>query len=80
MTQPVECIDREMDLIQAAAILADKKYSGAPVIDAGGNIVGVLSEKDFLMRMGVGEPISFMQIVAHCLANKNIWGRTTTTP
>jgi len=70
MTQPVHCIRLDMDLIQAATFLADKGFSGAPVIDAAGKIVGVLSEKDFLAKMGLGQPTSFMQIVAHCLNNR----------
>jgi CBS-domain-containing membrane protein len=70
MTQPVHCVGLDMDVIQAAIFLADKRFSGAPVIDAGGKIVGVLSEKDFLARMGLGQPASFMQIVAHCLHNR----------
>jgi len=69
MTQPVRCVELDMDVIQAATFLADKRFSGAPVIDAAGKIVGVLSEKDFLAKMGLGQSASFMQIVAHCLNN-----------
>ena len=70
MTSPVHCLHAHMDLVQAAIFLADKQFSGAPVIDDSGKLVGVLSEKDFLARMGFGKPVSFMQIVAHCLTNK----------
>ena len=70
MTKPAHCVGLDMDLIQAATFLADKRFSGAPVIDSGGKIVGVLSEKDFLAKMGLGQPTSFMQIVAHCLNNR----------
>ena len=70
MTKPAHCVELNMDLIQAATFLADKRFSGAPVIDSGGKIVGVLSEKDFLAKMGLGQPTSFMQIVAHCLNNR----------
>ena len=70
MTQPVQCLRADMDLMQAATFLAEKRFSGVPVVDAGGSIVGVLSEKDFLVKMGVGQPLSFMQIVAHCLTHK----------
>ncbi len=37
-----------MDLLDAVRILVDKQISGAPVIDERGNLVGVLSERDFL--------------------------------
>jgi CBS domain-containing protein len=70
MTQPVQCVGADMDLIQAATFLAEKRFSGVPVVDTSGSLVGVLSEKDFLAKMGVGPPLSFMQIVAHCLTNK----------
>ncbi len=70
MTQPAHCVELNMDLIQAATFLADKRFSGAPVIDTAGKIVGVLSEKDFLAKMGLGQPTAFMQIVAQCLNNR----------
>ncbi len=70
MTIEVHCVELAMDLRQAATFLADKKISGAPVVDGEGKVVGVVSEKDFLARMGVGKAASFMQIIAHCLNNK----------
>lgn len=70
MTSPVHCLHADMDLVQAALFLADKQFSGAPVVDDSNRLVGVLSEKDFLASMGLGKPASFMQIVAHCLTNK----------
>ncbi|MCK9294937.1 MAG: CBS domain-containing protein [Desulfobulbaceae bacterium] len=70
MTSPVHCIGLEMDLVQAAAFLADKRISGAPVVDGAGRIAGMVSEKDFLARMGLGKSVSFMQIISHCLHNK----------
>ncbi len=70
MTKEVHCVELAMDLRQAATFLADKKISGAPVVDGEGKVVGVVSEKDFLAKMGVGKAASFMQIIAHCLNNK----------
>lgn len=70
MTKEVHCVEMGMDLRQAAMFLADKNISGAPVVDVAGKVVGVVSEKDFLAKMGVGNAASFMQIVAHCLSNK----------
>ena len=70
MTSPVNTVGIEMDLRQTATFLAEKRISGAPVVDSDGRIAGVVSEKDFLSIMGVGKPESFMQIVAHCLKNK----------
>jgi CBS domain-containing protein len=70
MTKPVQLIGEEMDLVKAAALLAAKQISGAPVVDQKGKIVGVVSEKDFLKEMGFGATPSFMQIATHCLNNK----------
>lgn len=69
MTRPVHCIRLGMDLMQTATFLADHRISGAPVVDADGGIAGVISEKDFLALMGIGQPHSFMQIIARCLQN-----------
>ncbi|MBU1565915.1 MAG: CBS domain-containing protein [Proteobacteria bacterium] len=70
MTKQVHCVELAMDLRQVATFLAEKKISGAPVVDAEGKVVGVVSEKDFLLKMGVGKSASFMEIIAHCLNNK----------
>lgn len=70
MSRPVHCIGHSMNLMQTAAFLADKGISGAPVVDAEGRVVGVVSEKDFLAKMGLGKSASFMQVIAHCLQNK----------
>lgn len=70
MARPVHCVGLGMDLVQAALFLAENKLSGAPVVDADGSIAGVISEKDFLAKMGLGASTSFMQIIAHCLTNK----------
>lgn len=70
MTSPVHQIALGMDLRQTAAFLAEKGISGAPVVDADARLAGVVSEKDFLVKMGLGKTASFMQIIAHCLNNK----------
>lgn len=67
MTRPVLAIAGTMALVDAAALLAEAQVSGAPVVDEGGMIVGVVSEKDFLREMGMGDKPSFMRIATHCL-------------
>jgi CBS domain-containing protein len=71
MTKPVQLVNQEMPLVQAAALLAEKRISGAPVIDQEGKIVGIVSEKDFLKEMGFSATPSFMQIATHCLNDKS---------
>lgn len=70
MSAPVYTVRADSDLISAAGLLAEKGISGAPVTDPEGRIVGVLSEKDFLRRMGAERSGSFMQVVARCLGEK----------
>jgi CBS domain-containing protein len=70
MSAQVHSVGVEMDLIETASLLAEKGISGAPVVDREGKIVGVVSEKDFLAKMGAGKTGSFMQVIAHCLKNK----------
>lgn len=70
MSSPVHVIGAGADLIATAALLAEKGISGAPVTDQDGRIVGVVSEKDFLRKMGAGQSGSFMQVIALCLKNK----------
>ena len=71
MSRKVVVLGQETALVQAASLLAEKKISGAPVVDCDGRVVGVVSEKDFLKEMGFGENPSFMQIATHCLGNKD---------
>jgi len=70
MTTPAHGIDIDADLITTATLLAEKGISGAPVTDRKNGVVGVISEKDFLRRMGADQRGSFMQVIAHCLKNK----------
>jgi CBS domain-containing protein len=70
MSTPVHTVHVDNDLISTAALLAEKGIAGVPVTDPEGCVVGVISEKDFLRRMGAGPNGSFMQVVAHCLTNK----------
>lgn len=71
MSRLVVVVEQETALVQAAALLAEKQVSGAPVVNSDGEIVGVVSEKDFLKEMGFGAVPSFMQIATHCLNDKS---------
>jgi CBS domain-containing protein len=67
MTSPVHCLHCEMSASEAATFMADLGISGAPVVDEQGIICGVVSEKDFLRKMGLPGTASFMTVVAQCL-------------
>lgn len=48
MTSKPTVFTRDMDLLDAVCVLVDRRISGAPVVDGRGNLVGVLTERDFL--------------------------------
>lgn len=54
MTQPVISVDADAPISLAIRLLLQKKISGLPVVDAGGNLVGVVTEGDFLRRAEPG--------------------------
>lgn len=52
MTSDVVTVTPETPLREAAALLAERKISGLPVVDAEGHVVGVLSEADIVVKAG----------------------------
>lgn len=52
MTTPVMTIPHETSLREAARLLSGSGISGAPVVDADGRCLGVLSSSDFVTRAG----------------------------
>ncbi len=50
MTTPVATVSPETSLKEVASILAARGISGLPVCDAGGRVVGVVSEADILRK------------------------------
>ncbi|HXX26259.1 MAG TPA: CBS domain-containing protein [Pseudolabrys sp.] len=50
MTRTVVSVDPDTTVLQAARIMLAHHISGLPVVDKAGNLVGVLSEGDFLRR------------------------------
>jgi CBS domain-containing protein len=54
MTTDVITVDPDATVQTLAALLAERGISGAPVIDAGGHLVGVVSEGDLLHRAEIG--------------------------
>jgi CBS domain-containing membrane protein len=70
MTRDVIAVANDAALPEVASLMAQHGVSGVPVIDAGRRVVGVISEKDFLARMGASKTGSFMEVVADCLESK----------
>jgi CBS domain-containing membrane protein len=70
MTRKVIAVSEETSLAEVAAVMGAQGISGVPVLDKNGRVTGIISEKDFLTRMGVTGPQNFMSLVAACLSTK----------
>jgi len=70
MTKTVISVERHTSSGEVAFLLATNGIAGAPVVDERKKVVGVISEKDFLLHMGSKDTRSFMDVIAQCLSNK----------
>jgi CBS domain-containing protein len=70
MTKEVAAVKRETPLKEVAKLMAEQGVSGVPVIEEDRKVAGVISEKDFLSRMGGKSGKTFMGVVAKCLKGK----------
>ena len=70
MTSEVVCVKRDTPLKEVAKLMAEKGVSGVPVIEEDRKVAGVISEKDFLSRMGARDTKTFMGVVSKCLKGK----------
>jgi|UniRef100_A0A7V6A1H0 CBS domain-containing membrane protein len=70
MTREVAAVKPDTPLADVAGAMGRRGVSGVPVVDDGNRVVGVVSEKDFLRRMGVVDSQNFMTLVASCLRSK----------
>jgi CBS-domain-containing membrane protein len=70
MTTDVVAVKPDTPVADVAAAMGRRGVSGVPVVDAEHKVVGVISEKDFLVRMGVKDAKNFMSLVAGCLMTK----------
>ncbi len=70
MTRDVAWVRVDTPLQEVAELMARRGVSGVPVLDAADRVAGVISEKDFLKRLGSQGITSFMGVVAECLREK----------
>ena len=47
-------VSPDKSILEAARVMLQKKISGLPVIDDSGNLVGIVTEGDFLRRSEIG--------------------------
>ncbi|UPT73091.1 MAG: CBS domain-containing protein [Elusimicrobiota bacterium] len=50
MTKDVECLDPGASLKQAAQLMSDADVGGLPIVDPSGRVVGVLTDRDIVVR------------------------------
>jgi CBS domain-containing membrane protein len=70
MSREVVGVKPYTPLAEVAGAMGQRGVSGVPVVDDSNRVVGVVSEKDFLRRMGVEDSQNFMTLVASCLRSK----------
>jgi CBS domain-containing protein len=76
MNREVVCFDRSTPLNQAARIMAENNFSGAPVIDYSDKVVGVISKKDFIFCIAGKGTRSFLSIILKFLECKECVAHT----
>jgi CBS domain-containing membrane protein len=70
MATDVISMKPDTPLHEVADAMGSRGISGVPVVDEDHKVVGVISEKDFLARMGDESPKNFMAVIANCLKAK----------
>jgi len=64
MTRTVATIHPEASAQEAAQLLYQKRISGAPVVDAAGNIIGIITEADIISKVN-REGLRVADIMSH---------------
>ena len=54
MTRPVVTVTPETTIVEAANIMLQRHFSGLPVVEASGKLIGIISEGDFIRRSEIG--------------------------
>lgn len=54
MTRNVVTVTADVSILEAANTMLEKHISGLPVIDVSGNLVGIISQGDFIRRSEIG--------------------------
>jgi CBS-domain-containing membrane protein len=54
MTRDVISVPADASVVQAARLMLQRRISGLPVTDAKGNLIGIVTEGDFLRRSEIG--------------------------
>jgi CBS domain-containing protein len=74
MTRKVISVDEGVPLVEVIIKMGENDISGMPVLDKEHRVKGIISEKDFLMRMNDSKEASFMRVLLNCLDNSGCIG------
>ncbi|PCJ85728.1 MAG: CBS domain-containing protein [Flavobacteriales bacterium] len=75
MSSPPLTLQANMCIYDAIDFLLENDISGAPIVDKGGNLVGLISEKDCLklVSKGVGHELPSKEATIEKLMTKNVY-------
>ncbi|MGE3539269.1 MAG: CBS domain-containing protein [Candidatus Tectimicrobiota bacterium] len=71
MTRQVITVSLDTSLQEAAALLAENRISGMPVVNAQQQVLGVLSEADLLVLAGLPRASTFADLLRRLLGEPN---------
>jgi len=70
MTRKVISVEKDDTLKRVSELMARNAISGVPVVKKDKRVAGVISERDFLSRMGAKNSKTFMGVISECLKGK----------
>jgi CBS domain-containing membrane protein len=70
MTQEVVRVKSATSVVEVAEVMAEKGISGLPVVNDEDQVLGIISEKNFLSRLGENTHQNVMGVIAQCLQVK----------
>jgi CBS domain-containing membrane protein len=69
MRTPVHSVNRHTSLAEIAALMAERKVTGLPVLAEDGQVAGMITERDILARLTSRSGASFMAVIADFLSS-----------
>ncbi len=79
MSSDVECVSSQTSLQQAAKMMADHDVGLLPVVDADGQLVGVISDRDIVCRTVAQGRNPLDLAVSDVMSQGDIWSVTPDT-
>jgi CBS domain-containing protein len=80
MTAPVVTVRSETTVREAATLLLDRRITAAPVLDAGGELIGIVSEGDLVIDRFGHDPRNHVRPVQDEPPGPQTVGEVMTTP